>query len=130
MREKILISAYTGEELLELVDNNEPYNEEENLDAYQDELDRVYYENVEEIYSAYGLESWWRENGWTLDRGYGGPNYKEKVAGRTSWRLVWEFLCELGEEDAMLGEILYSPVEINDMIIFFDEFEDDEDDED
>lgn len=123
-----------------LIDKRDAYyDEDETLmigDEYveaSDYVDDYFYDEIYEIEDASDLETWFRNEGWTLDRGYGGEGYKERVADNTDFEAIWNYLEEVGSDNDKYNEefdaILMTQTEVNDLIIFWDEGEDDEDDE-
>lgn len=90
-------------------------DEEDNL---YEIINDLYYEKVDVISNAEQLKHWWLVNGWTLDRGYGGPNYKERIAEDTDWDSLYELLSSFNEVEPSFGEVRYSPTEVNDFVIF------------
>lgn len=119
------------------------YNDRLNSGEYSDEyeyedeaiihdiIDEIYDEQIHEIFDAADLKYWWRENGWTLDRGYGGPNYKERLLESTNWDLIYEYIQNAFEVDDIFGAILLTPVKANDLVIFLEDdlYEEDDLDE-
>lgn len=120
--EEVLDNGYTEES------EGEDYFEE----LVQDAADNLYWDYVDEIQDAYDLEYWWRHNGWTLDRGYGGPNYKERVADNTDWDRIYDYIADVMEDNPSFGYPTVTRVQVNDLVIFWEDDEDDasEDDED
>lgn len=95
-----------------------------------DEIEEAFYYYINRITSPEGLKQYWLENGWTLDRGYGGPNYKERVADNTDWEYLFDFITEVFEVDEIFNAIMLTPVQLNDLVIFSEDWmpEDEEDD--
>lgn len=112
--------AYDGPEL-------NPADDEYFDERVHNEIEEIFYEEVHEIYDAEDLKRWFLDHGWTLDRGYGGPNYKERLAEEKNWDLLLELMLYSGKEkDDMFGAVVYTPVEVNDMVLFAeDDFEED-----
>ncbi len=141
---KILITQYESyEEFMEDIYENIDYNEVEDLiirdydtdeamDLALEELINQYTdESFAGIYDGQELENWWRYNGWTLDKGYGGPNYKERLADSIDWDVLFDLIINSTEVNNSFGAITLTPVEINDWVIFgYDEvigyYEDDD----
>ena len=133
---KILITPYESyEEFMDYVYENIDHNEVEDLiiqgfdtdeamDLVLEELVNQHAdESFEEVYDGDELESWWRYNGWTLDKGYGGPNYKERLADGIDWDLLFDLIIDSTEVNSSFGAITLTPVSLNDWVIFgYDEY--------
>lgn len=125
---KILITPYESyEEFMEDIYENIDYNEVEDLiiQGEDEAMDLVHYlnESFEEVYDGDELESWWRYNGWTLDRGYGGPNYKERLADSIDWDLLFYLIIGGTEVNNSFGAITLTPMSLNNWVIFgYDEY--------
>lgn len=137
MYNKILITEIEDlEELYELArerlyDTYESFEEtgfDDEDEAIWSFVDEIYLEEVDEIYDADDLSNWWWNNGWTLDRGYGGPDYKRRVADNTNWEGLFDLLQEY-PENGSLGEIAFRPVQINDLVIFSEDWDYSEEEE-
>jgi len=133
---KILITPYESYEdfmeyVYENIDHNEVedliirgYDTDEAMDLALEELINQYAdESFAAIYDGQDLENWWRYNGWTLDRGYGGPNYKERLADSIDWGLLFDLIIGSTEVNNSFGAITLTPVSLNDWVIFgYDEY--------
>lgn len=138
--EKILITYYENadelyEELYEKAYNElaaEGYSEEEHgeyhfqhlLDTVIENILLLGVDEVDEVYDAYDLAYWWKNNGWTLDRGYGGPNYKERVFESTDWDQIYDYITSVMDINKSWGCITMTPTEVNDLVIFWEDPED------
>jgi len=100
---------YIGEDLVEPME-------------YWDDFELLELQTIE---SEDELRNWFVQHGWTLDRGWGGPNYKQKVADTTEWSQIWEYLEMLKDShvsyDEVLDALLLTDVKINDTIIFWED---------
>ena len=93
-------------------------------------MDSFYYENVDEASDGDDLRIYWDNNGWTLDRGYGGPNYKQKVSDSTNWDGLFDFITDVMPVNEEMGGILITPTQLNDLVIFSEDWDNSEDEED
>lgn len=84
-------------------------------------IDAQFDDYVDVIDDAQGLEMYWRKHGWTLDKGYGGPNYKERVADGTDWENLFEYIIDTREVSDIFDAVLITPTELNDLVIFNDD---------
>lgn len=135
-KDKILITPYESyediwEDMYENIDYNEVedliiqgYDEDEAMELVQDDLFNQYADKIfEEVYDGQELENWWRHNGWTLDKGYGGPNYKERLADSIDWDLLFDLIIDSTEVNDSFGAVTLTPVSLNDWVIFgYDEY--------
>ena len=135
-KDKILITPYESyediwEDMYENIDYNEVedliiqgYDEDEAMELVQDDLFNQYIGKIfEEVYDGQELENWWRHNGWTLDKGYGGPNYKERLADSIDWDLLFDLIIDSTEVNDSFGAVTLTPVSLNDWVIFgYDEY--------
>lgn len=89
-------------------------------------MDAQFDDYMDVIDNAQGLEIYWRRYGWTLDRGYGGPNYKERVADGTDWENLFDYIIDTREVSDIFDAVLITPTELNDLVIFNDDEDDTE----
>lgn len=92
-------------------------------------FEEIYAEEVYEVYDAQQLRGYWLENGWTLDRGYGGPDLKDRIAEQTDWETLFELIMYGNRVDETFDAALITPVELNDLVIFNEWQDIDEDEE-
>lgn len=124
---KLYVSDYESfDEMYEALVNwvNENYSDEENATfEYMEYFDEWFVDNVTIIEDAEDLANWWKNNGWTLDRGYGGSNYKQRVHDNTDYESIFWYIQDCFETDDVLEAILITDIQINDLVIFWEDEE-------
>jgi hypothetical protein len=88
---------------------------------YEDEmiLERInetFFDYFEDIRDPQQLKDYWMRNGWVAAGNLSQEEAMWQVAEETNWALLFDDLKEFGEVDEIIGAVLVSLTELNDLV--------------
>ncbi len=82
----------------------------------QERINETFFDYFEDIRDPQQLRDYWMRNGWVAAGNLSQEEAMWQVAEETDWQLLFDDLKEFGKVDEIIGAVLVSLTELNDLV--------------